>query len=64
MQNIQTILTGVAGEVLVATTGAAVEAASLPTTDEVQTIGQLLIQFVIGVVTIWKMFKKPKPKKG
>lgn len=57
-----TILTAVGGEVLVAATGAVNEVAQLPTPDEVQTVGQLLIQLVIGIVTIWKLLKKDKTK--
>ena len=55
-----TLLTAGVGELLVAATGAVTEVASIPTPDEVQTIGQLLIQLVIGIVTIWKLVKKPK----
>jgi len=55
-----TLLTAGVGELLVAATGAVTEVASIPTTEEVQTIGQLLIQLVIGIVTIWKLVKKPK----
>lgn len=58
-----TLLTAGAGELLVAATGAINEVAAMPTPDEVQTVGQLLIQLVIGIVTIWKLLKKPKDNK-
>lgn len=34
----------------------------MPTPDDIQSFGQLFIQLIIGIVTIWKMVKKPKPK--
>lgn len=52
--------------ILTATIGAsAVEVAQqmpIPSTEDVQNIGQLIIQMLIGFVTLWKMLKKPKPK--
>lgn len=30
--------------------------------DQIEGIGKLLIQLAIGLVTLWKMVKKPKPK--
>lgn len=57
-----TLLTAGVGELLVLATGAVNEVASIPTPETVQTIGQLLIQLVIGIVTIWKLVKKPKNK--
>jgi hypothetical protein len=59
MQNLNTLLTAAAGT-------AAVEVAdkvTMPAPEDVQSIGQLIIQVIIGIVTIWKMVKKPKPKK-
>jgi hypothetical protein len=59
MQNLNTLLTGTIG-------AAAVQVAdqvTMPTPEDVQTIGQLLIQLAIGIVTIWKMVKKPKAPK-
>ena len=58
--NIGTLLTGVAGNVGVMLTTQVTE--NIPSPEEVQTIGQLLIQLVIGIVTIWKLIKKPKNK--
>lgn len=55
-----TILTAGVGELLVAATGALNEVTTIPTPEEVQTVGQLLIQLIIGIVTIWKLVKKPK----
>ena len=51
---IQTIATGVMGA------GAVELADKIPTADEVQNYGQLLIQLIIGIFTIVKMFKKKK----
>ncbi len=59
MQNLNTLLTGTIGAVAVQ----AGDQVTMPTPEDVQTIGQLLIQLVIGIVTIWKMVKKPKAKK-
>ena len=56
--NLNTLLTGSLGAGLVEVTQAAI-----PAPDEIQSIGQLLIQLIIGIVTIWQMIKKPKPKK-
>ena len=58
--NIGTIMTAVAGNVGVMLTTQVAE--NIPSPEEVQTIGQLLIQLVIGIVTIWKLIKKPKDK--
>jgi hypothetical protein len=58
--NIGTIMTAVAGNVGVMLTTQVTE--NIPSPEEVQTIGQLLIQLVIGIVTIWKLVKKPKNK--
>lgn len=56
--NINTLLTGAVGT-------AAVEIADkvqMPAPEDVQSIGQLLIQLIIGAITIWKMLKKPRSK--
>lgn len=58
--NVGTIMTAVAGNVGVMLTTQVTE--NIPSPEEVQTIGQLLIQLVIGIVTIWKLVKKPKNK--
>lgn len=55
-----TLLTAGVGELLVMATGSVTEVASIPTPDEIQTVGQLIIQLFIGIVTIWKLVKKPK----
>lgn len=60
-EKITTIGTAGIGSLLVAGTDA-VASSALPTPDEVSTIGQLLIQLAIGIVTIWKLLKKPKTK--
>jgi hypothetical protein len=57
-ENTTTILTGAIG-------AGAVEATTLltsniPTPEDVSTVGQLLIQLVIGIVTVWRIIKKPK----
>ena len=56
--NINTILTGILGVSTVEVTE--VVAQSVPTPEEVSNIGQLLIQIVIGIVTVWKLLKKKK----
>jgi len=56
------LLTGGAGELLVFLTGTTEQI--IPAPDEVQNVGQLIIQIVIGIITVWKLLKKPKePKK-
>lgn len=57
-----TLYTGITGEMLILLTGAA-DTAALPAPEEVQTVGQLLIQLVIGAITIWKLVKKPRNPK-
>lgn len=54
--NFSTILTAVAGETAVALTGAV----EIPTPDQVQSVGQLIIQAIIAIITVWKLIKKPK----
>jgi hypothetical protein len=51
------LLTAVAGESAVA-----VADMVIPDPSTIQTLGQLLIQLAIGIVTIWKLIKKPKDK--
>lgn len=54
--NFGVLLTAVAGETAVALTGAV----QMPTPDEVQSVGQLIIQAIIALITVWKLVKKPK----
>jgi hypothetical protein len=54
--NIHTLLTGAIGTTAVQIA----DQVQMPAPEEVQSIGQLLIQLVIGIITIWKMVKKPK----
>jgi len=56
--NIITLLTGSVGVAGVEV--AETVATNMPTPEEVSTIGQLLIQIIIGIVTVWKLVKKPK----
>ena len=56
--HLPTILTAVLGETAVAATAAM----ELPTPDEVQSVGQLIIQAIIAIITVWKIVKKPKDK--
>lgn len=56
---IDTIATAVVSTGMITATEMAV-----PSPDEVQSIGQLIIQTIIGIITIWKLLKKPKPKKS
>jgi hypothetical protein len=59
MSKIQTLLTAGIGQGALVVTETAAQAIE-PT--EVASIGQLIIQIVIGIVTLWKLVKKPKPK--
>jgi hypothetical protein len=52
----ETLLTAGAGELAILTTGA------LPTPDDVQTIGQLVIQSIIAIVTLVKLLRDRKKK--
>jgi hypothetical protein len=56
------LYTGITGEVLLAITGAAEHV--VPEPEQLQTIGQLAIQLAIGIVTLWKLLKKPKKPSG
>ena len=57
-----TLLTAITGETLVLLTG--VTDTVIPAPEEVQNVGQLIIQVIIGIITVWKLLKKPKePKK-
>lgn len=59
LQNKTTLLTATVGEVLVTATGAI----EPPSPDEVQTFGQLIIQIIIGIVTVWKLWRDGKKSK-
>lgn len=54
--NIGTILTAILGATAVEVTGSV----DLPTPDQVQSVGQLALQAIIAIITIWKLIKKPK----
>lgn len=54
--NIATILTAAVGAAAVEVTGAV----TMPTPEEIQSVGQLAIQAIIALITIWKLVKKPK----
>jgi hypothetical protein len=56
--HILTLMTGTVGVATVEVTEAV--ATNIPTPEEVSSIGQLLIQIIIGIVTVWKLIKKPK----
>lgn len=56
--NILTLMTGTVGVATVQVTEAV--ATNIPSPEEVSSIGQLLIQIIIGIVTVWKLIKKPK----
>lgn len=49
-----TIATGITG------VGAVQLADTIPTSDDIQNYGQLIIQLVIGIITVIKMFRKKK----
>jgi hypothetical protein len=55
--NLNTLLTAVVGETAITATSMA----PMPTSDDVQNIGQLIIQAIIAIITVWKLVKKPKP---
>lgn len=56
-QNFNTLLTAVIGEGAITATSMA----PIPSSDDVQNIGQLIIQAIIAIITVWKLVKKPKP---
>jgi hypothetical protein len=58
-----TIIKAVTGEVAIIGTSAVASVVTIPTADEVQSIGQLIIQAIIGIVTIWKVLKDRKKAK-
>jgi hypothetical protein len=58
-EKLSTIGTGGVGSLLVAGTDAIAQS-TIPSPDEISTIGQLIIQLAIGIATIWKLIKKPK----
>jgi hypothetical protein len=58
--NLSTLLTGGIGTLAVT----AADQISMPAPEDIQSLGQLFIQVIIGIITIWKMVKKPKPKQG
>jgi len=57
-ENITTVATGAVGAGAVQATNFLM--ANIPTPEDVSTVGQLLIQLVIGIVTVWRIIKKPK----
>jgi hypothetical protein len=57
-ENTTTIATGVIGAGAVEVTN--VLMTNIPSPEEVSTVGQLIIQLVIGIVTVWRIIKKPK----
>jgi hypothetical protein len=59
-----TIIKAATGEVAILATSAMATAVEIPTADEVQSIGQLIIQAIIGIVTIWKVLKDRKNQKN
>lgn len=56
-QHFNTLLTSAVGQGAVVATAMA----DIPTPAEVQSIGQLIIQAIIAIITVWKLVKKPKP---
>lgn len=59
-----TIIKGVTGEVAIIGTSAVASVVEIPTPDEIQSFGQLIIQAIIGFVTIWKVLKDRKREKN
>lgn len=58
-----TLFTGLTSQTLLLITGA-VDSVELPAPEQVQTVGQIIIQLLIGVITVWKLIKKPKQPKS
>lgn len=56
--NITTLLTAAVGATAVEVTGHV----GLPTPEEIQSVGQLALQAIIAIITIYKLVKKPKKK--
>jgi hypothetical protein len=59
-----TLIKGISGEVAIIGTSAVAGVVEIPTAEEVQSIGQLIIQAIIGIVTIWKVLKDRKKEKN
>jgi putative exporter of polyketide antibiotics len=70
---IQTIATGALGTISVAATNVvnevalkgnevaeAVKVSTLPSPEEISGLGQLIIQAIIAIITVWRLIKKPK----
>lgn len=51
----KTLITGLVGAVAIAVTNPI-------TPEQLGKVGQIVIQIIIGIVTIWQLFKKPKSK--
>jgi len=58
-----TIITAVVGNAAILATGAATEIVSLPAPEEIQSIGQLIIQAIIGIITVIRVLKDRKKTK-
>jgi hypothetical protein len=59
-----TLIKGLTGEVAIIGTGAVASVVEIPTPDEIQSFGQLIIQAIIGFVTIWKVLRDKKREKN
>lgn len=56
-----TLITAGAGEIAVVVAGATAQA--IPTPEDVQTIGQLIIQSIIAIITVIKLLRDRKKEK-
>ena len=58
-----TIITAAIGNAAILATGMAPDIVSLPAPEEIQSIGQLIIQAIIGIITVIRVLKdRKKPK--
>lgn len=59
-----TLIKGITGEMAIIGTSAVASIVEIPTPDEIQSFGQLIIQAIIGIITIWKVLKDKRNEKS
>lgn len=59
-----TLIKGITGEMAIIGTSAVASVVEIPTPDEIQSFGQLIIQAIIGIITIWKVLKDKRNEKS
>jgi hypothetical protein len=57
-----TLITALTGNVAIIGTNV-VASQTIPSPDEIQSIGQLIIQAIIGIITVWRVLKDKKKNK-